>query len=225
MNIIVISLERAKERRERIKSQLKRLNLDAVIMDAVDGQALSESQKNKIIKNPLTGFRDGEKFKPGEIGCIMSTINAIKKAKENGWEEVIIMDDDVILSEDFEKGVKFLFRIIPIDWQHILLGGHIYMMPAPVFQPSVLPTSFKVSGSYCYILRKTAYDTILEELYQMELPVDDAIEKVYLREQKIKSYIFFPFLAYPDINDSYIWNTEATDKKTHASFKYFKNKL
>ena len=64
MNIIVISLERAKERRERIKSQLKRLNLDAVIMDAVDGQALSESQKNKIIKNPLTGFRDGEKFKP-----------------------------------------------------------------------------------------------------------------------------------------------------------------
>jgi len=224
VNIIIISLERAKERREKIRSQFTTLGLNAVIMDAVDGQTLSESQKNKTIKNPFTGFRDGEKFKPGEIGCIMSTINAIKLAKENKWEEVIIMDDDVVLSEDFQKGIKFLFRIVPADWQHIFLGGHIYMMPAPAFQPAVIPSHFKVSGSYCYILRKTAYDILLEELSLFELPVDDAIEKIYLREQTIKSYIFFPFLAYPNIDTSYIWNTESGNK-VHASFKYFKNKL
>ena len=146
-------------------------------------------------------------------------------AKTMGWEHVIILEDDVILSEDFEKGIKLIFKLAEPNWEHILLGAHIYLNAPPVWQPSVNPLNYKVSGAYAYILRKTAYDTILEELYQMELPVDDAIEKVYLREQKIKSYIFFPFLAYPDINDSYIWNTEATDKKTHASFKYFKNKL
>lgn len=166
MNIIILSLERAKERRERIKAQLDALNLDAVIMDAVDGQSLSYSEKNKIIKNPVTGFRDGETFKPGEIGCIMSTIKAIKLAKEKNWEEVIIMDDDVVLSEDFRKGVNFLFRIIPTDWQHIYLGGHIYMAPAPVFQPTVLPLHFKVSGSYCYILKKNAYKILLSELLE-----------------------------------------------------------
>jgi len=223
MNIIVISLERAKERRERIKTQFQKLNLEAIIMDAVDGQNLSEIQLNKSIYNP-NGWRDGEKFKPGEIGCIMSTINAIKLAKENNWEEVIIMDDDVVISEDFQKGIKFLSRIVPGDWQHIFLGGHIYMNPAPVFQPAAIPSYFKVSGSYCYILRETAYDILLEELSLFELPVDDAIEKIYLREQRIKSYIFFPFLAYPNIDTSYIWNTES-ENKVHASFKYFKNKL
>jgi len=224
MNIIVISLERAKERREKIKKQLADLNLEAIIMDAVDGQNLTYSQKDKVIKNPTTGFRDGETFKPGEIGCIMSTINAIKIAKEKNWDEVIIMDDDIVLSEDFQKGVKFLFRIIPSDWQHIFLGGHIYMAPVPVFQPTVIPTYFKVSGSYCYILKKDAYDILLGELSEFELPVDDVIEKISMREQKIKSYIFFPFLVYPDISDSFIWDKTGGDT-IHPSFKYFKNKL
>ena len=224
MNIIVISLERAKERRERITAQLKALNLDAVIMDAVDGATLSDSEKNKTLNNPFTGWRHGEQFRPGEIGCIMSTINAIKLAKEKSWEHVILMDDDIILSEDFKKGINFLFRIIPGDWQHIFLGGHIYFATAPVFQPSVLPTNFKVSGSYCYVLKNSAYDIVLEELSKFELPVDDVYEKICMREQKLKSYIFFPFLAYPIVEDSYIWNRTGGDK-IHASFKYFKNKL
>jgi GR25 family glycosyltransferase involved in LPS biosynthesis len=222
MNIIVISLERAKERRERIKTQLAALNLDAVIMDAVDGQSLSNSEKNKTIKNPTTGFRDGETFKPGEVGCLMSHIKAIKLAKENKWDDVLILEDDVILSEDFNKGIKFLFRIVPSDWEHIYLGGHIYFMAAPVFQPSVLPSMFKISGAYCYFLKKTVYDKVISEMSEMELPADDVFEKLILREQQIKSYIFFPFLAYPDIQNSYIWNINGNEKK-HESYKHFKN--
>jgi glycosyl transferase family 25 len=224
MNIIVISLERAKERREKIKTQLSALNLEAVIMDAIDGQSLAPFQKNKIIKNPTTGFRNGEKFLDGELGCLMSHIKAIKLAKEKNWDEVLILEDDVILSEDFSKGIKFLFRIIPGDWEHIYLGGHIYFMAPPVFQPAILPSYFKISGAYSYFLRKCAYDKVLSEFSEMELPADDIFEKMILREQKLKSYIFFPFLAYPSLENSYIWN-EQNQIKTHQSLKYFKNKL
>jgi GR25 family glycosyltransferase involved in LPS biosynthesis len=224
MNIIVISLERAKERRERIKIQLSSLGLEAMIMDAVDGKFLSDSQKNKIIKNPVTGFRDGETFKPGEIGCLMSHIKAIKLAKEKKWNDVLILEDDVVLSEDFNKGIKFLMRIIPADWEHIYLGGHIYFMAPPVFEPAVLPSQFKISGAYAYFLRKSAYDNVLSEMSYMELPADDVFEKLILREQRMKSYIFFPFLAYPIIENSYIWNIEGNNK-IHASFKYFKNRI
>jgi glycosyl transferase family 25 len=223
MNVIVISLERAKERRERIKSQFEKLGIDGIIMDAVDGEKLSNIQKNKHINNPEGMFRNGEKFLPGEVGCLMSTINAINMARQKNWEYVIIMDDDVILSEDFKKGVNFLFRMVPPDWQHIFLGGHIYLAPAPVFQPSIVQSYFKISGSYCYILNKSAYNIVLNDLLRFELPVDDAFEKIYLKDQKIKSYIFFPFLAYPIQEHSYIWNTEGG--QIHPSFKYFKNKL
>jgi len=223
MNIVVISLERAKERRERVKSQLDALKLDAVIMDAVDGQILLDSQKNKIIKNPFTGFRDGEVFKPGEIGCLMSHIKAIKIAKENKWGDVLILEDDVILSEDFNKGIKILFGMIPSNWEHIYLGGHIYFMAPPVFQPTVIPSSFKISGAYSYFLKKNIFNKVLEEMSTLELPADDVFEKM-IREQQMKSYIFFPFLTYPVTENSYIWNIRG-NTKMHPSFKYFKNKF
>jgi GR25 family glycosyltransferase involved in LPS biosynthesis len=205
-------------------AQLNDLGLDAVIMDAIDGKDLSEEEKNKYINNPLNGWRNGEKFKPGEIGCIMSTIKAIRLAKEKSWEHIIFMDDDIVLSKDFKKGVNFLFKIIPPDWQHIFLGGHIYFQAAPVFQPSVIPVNFEVSGSYCYILRNTCYDLIIDELLKFELPIDDTIKKISLYDQKIKSYIFFPFLAYPELEYSYIWEINLKNE-IHPSLKYFKNKL
>lgn len=223
MNLVVLNLNRAEERRKNMISQFNNIGLQPTIIEAVDGNLLSDNEKNKFINNP-GGWRNGEKFKPGEIGCIRSTINSIELAKKSKWEIVVIMDDDIIISEDFQKGLNFLFRIVPEDWQHIFLGGHIYMHAAPVFQPSVIPTTFKVSGSYCYILKETSYDLVLEELYKIQLPVDDAIEKLYRKDQKIKSYMFFPFLAYPKSDFSYIWNKPA-DTKNHPSIKYFKNKI
>ena len=223
MNIIVISLEKAKERRERITKQLNSLNIDAVIMDAVDGRLLSDNQLNKTIHNPI-GWRTGEKFKPGEIGCIMSHIKALNYAKEHNWEYAIILEDDIVLSEDFVKGIKFLFRILPQNWEHVFLGGHIYMHAPPVFQPSVEKVNFKVSGAYSYIVKNTIYDDLINEYLKIEIPVDDIIEMFTYRTSKIQSYIFFPFLVYPLLNYSYIWE-EDSGGNLHPSFKYFKNKL
>jgi GR25 family glycosyltransferase involved in LPS biosynthesis len=224
MNIIVISLPRAIERREKIVSRLAELKIDATIMDAIDAKDLPAAQLDRTIKNTFVKWRDGEKFKPGEIGCLMSHIKAIKLAKENKWENVIILEDDVILSDEFKKGIKFLCRIIPPDWEHIFLGGHIYLSAPPIFQPSIVPVNFKVSGAYSYILRDKIYDKILGELSLMERPVDDVVEMFTWATNRIRSYIFFPFLAYPDISHSYIWEKEDPNN-IHPSIKYFKNKL
>lgn len=223
MNIIIISLERAKERREKITTQLKALNIDAVIMDAIEGNTLSDKELDKNIINP-GGWRNGEIFRPGEIGCLMSHIKAINYAKENNWDHVIIIEDDTVLSEDFEKGIKFLFRIVPKDWEHVFLSGHIYNQMPPIFQPNIISSNFKISGAYAYIIKNTIYDLLLTELGKMEIPVDDVIEMLTYRTNKIKSYIFFPFLAYASLENSYIWN-EQNQTKTHPSLKYFKNKL
>ena len=69
MNIIVISLERAKERRESIKAQLNALNIDAIIMDAVDGKDLSDEQKQEY-NDRLENFYNeiiGKPFAEGQV--------------------------------------------------------------------------------------------------------------------------------------------------------------
>lgn len=220
MNIIVISLERAKERREAIKSQLASLKLDAIIMDAIDGQNLSDEQKNKKL-HLEGGYRYGELFKPGEIGCTMSHINALKIAKENQWSYVIVLEDDIVLAEDFQKRIKFLFKILPSDWEHIYLSGIPRLdFGYPNLQlMNVVPSIF-TECNLAMIIRNVAYDKIINYLEKFETTADDSYNHLITTKQLI-SYTFYPFVAYAKDNFTYIWDKQL--KREHKSKLYFKN--
>jgi len=221
MNTILVSLKRATDRREEMRSQLSKLDINAIIMDAVDGLSLSDTQLNKTIHNP-GGWRTGEKFRPGEIGCTMSHIKAINIAKENNWEYVILLEDDIIICEDFNKRLDLLFKMVPKNWEHIFLSGHPYGY-SPLIVPSCIPSTFKMSGTYSYILRNIAYEKTLNKLMMMEVPTDDIYEQLIIRDRKLISYTFFPFFTYPKLDYSYIW--DETGDGNHPSFKLFKNKM
>jgi len=221
MNVIVISLKRAKNRREIIKSQLSSLNIDAIVMDAIDGQDLSDDEKNKFIHLP-GGWRFGEKFKPGEIGCTMSHIKALKIAKEKEWPYVIILEDDIILAEDFEKRIKFLFRIIPSDWEHIYLSGIPRLgfgFPNLQFM-NVVPSVF-TECTHSMIIRNTSYDKVIDYLGKFETTTDDSYN--VLIKNGLKSYTFYPFVTYANDDYTYIWDKEV--KREHKSKQYFKNTI
>lgn len=225
MNTIVISLERAKERRERIKAQLEALHLDAFIMDAVDNQNLSEEQKNKFLHLP-NGYREGDKFKPGEIACTMSHIDAIKIAKEKNWPYVIVLEDDVILAEDFEKRIKFLFRILPSDWEHVYISGiprtpgYAILFPAMLQLANVVPSPV-IDCIPATIIKDVAYDKIINYLSKFETTTDDSIIQMIHGFKNLKSYTYFPFCAYVEDDFTYIWDEKL--KREHKSKQYFKN--
>lgn len=221
MNIIVISLERAKERRERMISQLSDLDLDATIMDAIDNLNLSEEEKNKKL-HLIEGYRYGESFKPGEIACTMSHIKALEIAKSNDWEYAIILEDDIILAEDFQKRIKFLFRILPPDWEHVYLSGIPRLgFSWPNLQlMNVVPSVF-TECTHSMIIRNIAYDKVIDYLKKFETTTDDSYN--VLIGNGLKSYTFYPFVTYAEDDFTYIWDHEL--KREHKSKQYFKNKL
>jgi len=224
MNIVVISLEKAKERRVRISSQLKSLGIEAIIMDAIDGQTLSDKEKDKKL-SLVGGYRYGENFTAGEIGCLMSHTNALKIANEKGWEYVIVIEDDVILAEDFERRVKLLFRMLPRDWEHVYLSG--FPRTPREFDPLIKMLHIEPSGIIDCIpitmYRNTAYNKVISYLEKFETTADDAIINMIFNKKNLKSYTYFPFAGYVDDNYTYIWNHEL--EREHKSKKYFKNKL
>jgi len=221
MNIIVISLKRAPDRREKMQQQLSKLNIDAVIIDAVDGQNLSEEEKNKKLHLP-GGYRFGEIFKPGEIGCTMSHINALRMAKEKSWSHLIVLEDDIVLAEDFEKRIKFLFKIIPSNWEHIYLSGiprfGLNKPPTLSFM-NVVPSIF-TECTLSMIIRDTAYDKIIDYLNKFETTTDDSYNYL-IRSGQLTSYTFYPFVTYANDNFTYIWDHKLT--REHISKQYFKN--
>jgi len=221
--IIVISLKRANERRDLIKKQLEAFNIDAMIMDAVDAQDLSEEQKNKKLHMP-NGWRFGESFEPGEIACLMSHKKAIETAKENKAPYVIVLEDDVIFAEDFTKRIKFLLKILPQNWEHVYLSG------APKFNLQYLPNlqfmnvvpSIITDGAFSIMIRDTAYDKVISELSTFKSTSDDIYGRMILDKQLV-SYTFYPFVTYTDDDFTYIWNEPVN--REHKSKKYFKSKL
>jgi len=221
-NIIVINLIRAKERKELIAKQFNDLNLKYHLLEAVDGNELSEDQKNKYLNNP-GGWRDKELFKPGELGCILSHIKAVQYAKDNNLEYAIILEDDVNLSKSFEKGInKALNAKNNLDL--IYLGAHIYNNRPPLIIPSLSPLTYKVSGSYSYIIKKEIYDIFINEFSNLDVPADDIMEKLYLRKKIIKAGIFFPFIVYPSVGMSYIWGKQYSPLP-HLSLQFFSDTL
>ncbi len=223
MNIIVISLERAKERREKISSQCHNLGLNPLIMDAVDGQKLSLDQLNKKI-HLINGYRFGDQFKPGEIACTMSHIKALEIASDEKWPYLIVLEDDVILAEDFEKRVKFLFKIIPQDWEHVYLSGipRLGFMKPPMLEfMNVVPTIF-TECTHSMIIRNNAFQKVIDYLSKFETTTDDSYNYI-ISSNKLKSYTFYPFVTYAYDEYTYIWDRKI--EREHKSKLYFKNKL
>lgn len=224
MNIIVISLERAKERRERITAQLKALNIDAVIMDAIDGKTLSEDELNKTIHLPR-GWRFSEKFMPGEIGCTMSHIKALKIAKVKDWDNVIIFEDDITIAEDFEKRINLLLKMVPKNWEHIYLSGTPHFNSFFCYSFTQLIPSVRTDCLHSYMINKSAYDKIITKYKTFITTTDDMIIDMIFREKNLISYTYFPFVTHANSNYSYIWNKAAGHNIKNESKNYFANKI
>ena len=113
-------------------------------------------------------YVDGEQTTPTHIGIGRSHLKCIRKAIENGWDSVVIMEDDVQFRP---KAREYLLKAIehaPPGWD-ILLGG-VY------FAHTIVPTNEYWSriGHFCglhfYIVNSKAYETILgyEESYHID---------------------------------------------------------
>jgi len=222
MEIIVISLERALDRRILIKEQLDNLSLDYFILDAIDGEKLSIEEKNKKI-HLLNGYRFGEIFKPGEIACTMSHIKAIKIAKENNLNNFIVLEDDVILAKDFLKRINILKKIVPKKWEHIYLSGIPNVEPpaSNLVFPSILSSVF-TQCTHSMMINSVAYNKIIDKLSLFETTTDDIYCNL-IQMNNLISYTYYPFVTYANADYTYIWNTKITTP--HPSKKYFKNKI
>lgn len=222
-NIIVISLERAKERREKMIKQLDNLKLNYVILDAIDAQTLGDKEKDKIITKGR--WRVGEQFQPGEIGCTMSHINALKFAKEKQWPYVIVFEDDITIADDFKKRIDYLFKILPKDWEHVYLSGK--PDKPPMFTDLLLlnvKKSIFTQQIHSIIINASVYDKIINELSTFETTTDD-IYSYMIVENKLVSYTYYPFVTHANSKYSYIWNKSAGHNIENISKKYFKNNI
>ncbi|VDI31941.1 collagen beta-1,O-galactosyltransferase [Mytilus galloprovincialis] len=126
--VYMINLLRRPERRQRMLDAFKELGIQAKIIDAVDGKQLNDTYLDQLGIEMLPGFLDPYGKRPltmGEIGCFLSHYFIWKDIEAQGYENVIIFEDDVRFEPYFKTKLKRMMadaeRTVP-NWDLIYVG-------------------------------------------------------------------------------------------------------
>ena len=132
LNKLVINLPSRRDRLENVQTQLK--GVDYTIIDGV------------VAHKPL-------------LGIARAHLNCIEYAKVNNWQEVLIIEDDLILRPNFETYLNHALYNMPNDWE-ILLGG-LYNKKGLIKYNDWWDRVGEFRGLHFYIVNQSAYDKIL----------------------------------------------------------------
>ena len=201
--IYCINLDRRTDRWEDIcLPQFKKLGLEVERFSAVDGLTLD--------------LPHGHRYNCELAGC-HSHLNALQKAKDDGVDKLLLLEDDVVFIENVNERFNEVINNVPTNWEYLFFGGnHIEGFSG------VAPGVVKINRSYAIHacgIKKESYDVMIRHLkikinmvmkdltiyHQPSVAADYFLGDLH---RSLNTYCFLPHLAWQasghsDINDEY----------------------
>jgi glycosyl transferase, family 25 len=175
LRIVVISLIRSPHRREKVQSELSKINLDWSFLDAIDGSQLqfplAEYQSRKVKR--LLGYD----LTKNEIGCFLSHKKAWQTCLESN-QVTLIFEDDFILLPHFEKTVEILLTEFH-DWNLIRLqslANSSHAIIKVIGDVSIVKNLTDEVGATAYIIKPEAAKILIEHAVDIYEPLDHFLE-------------------------------------------------
>lgn len=113
--VVVINLDRRKDRWEAIQEKFAKINWpfkEPERFSAYDGDKLPVP----------VGWTQGS----GTWGCMLSHREILSRAIQDGLDNVLILEDDIFFAPDFENRIVSFIKGIPMNWDQIMLGGQYF---------------------------------------------------------------------------------------------------
>ena len=160
--VLYINLDRDKERRKLMEKEMERIGIPA--------------QRFKAIQN-----------KNGWAGSTLSHRRCVEIAKEKGWKNVLIFEDDIFFIKDKMQTYKELRKALKKECDILYLGLTVDTEQEPE------EDIYRVNGGwglYAYIVNKSCYDKILglmpddpEKISQKERTVSDVVVRDHIHPE------------------------------------------
>lgn len=174
--IYCINLDRRTDRWEKCKAEFDKFGIEVERFSALDGNTLTYNN---------------QRLKSGEVGLIRSNLELIKKAKENKYKNILIFEDDVEFTNNFNEKFEKYIKQVPEDWSFLYLGGNHVGGTVPINR-----NLHRVIHSYtthAFAINAKIYDVIIDVLQKETEPVDVTYA---LLQKNNPSYVFRPHLAW-----------------------------
>ena len=205
---IVISLERRKDRSERVFKHLEDRGIKNIYaLPAYDGAKITPgivkitppARSYFSFSDEISGQRVNH-LNRFQVGCALSHISALKFAKMLKAERALIVEDDVEFEEDIVKRLDSLKEETKdLDWEHIYLGGALRgwagQVSVPVSEHLIKPGF--TDGLQAYLVQGKGFDKIANAMLSFKTTNDDSINDIMFREDDpLKAFMHVPKLAY-----------------------------
>ncbi|XP_044295659.1 inactive glycosyltransferase 25 family member 3 [Varanus komodoensis] len=215
--VFLINLVRRPDRKERMLAALLELEIDSVVVPAVDGSALNSSDIKKLGVDLLPGYYDpfaGRTLTKGEVGCFLSHHRVWQEIVARGLERSIVLEDDVRFEAYFKKRLLRLMaevEQVQLDWDLIYLGRKQVNSEdeAPVEDVRNLVVPEYSYWTLAYVISQQGAQKLLDaQPISKMLPVDEFLPIMYdkhpneeykkhFSQRDLRAFSVHPLLAYP----------------------------
>lgn len=193
-NIYVLNLDKDTTKLENISEKLDKYNIQFTRFSAVDGNIIEFDDNQEFIHG------HGNIENRYALACLLSHKEIIKDAINKQYNKILILEDDVMISPDFQIHLQNIRDIK--EWKMLYLGGSQYNWQDIQY---VLDNNFYYSkqtyGTFAYAIDKSLFDEILN--FNTEKAIDHqltALQESYYRQ----CYTFYPNIFISDVNSSSI---------------------
>jgi glycosyl transferase family 25 len=216
----VINLDRAPERLARVRAQLQQLQLPFTRLAAVDARALTPEQR-AALDEPAYRRKHGMSPVPGELGCYLSHVEAMRSFLASDAAFALVLEDDVLLKPSLPAVLQGLMQHAE-RWDMVKLSAvhrgtpMPYLEVAPGHQLAVMLSRCTAASAYVVNRRAaTAYLRAPDGLLPMQLPYDHVYDQGWRFGLKVR--LVTPT---PCGHDEQIASTIGATSATNASRKF-----
>ena len=191
--IFCLTLKDTPKRREYAEQHFKQHGLEVEFFDGINGAKFGLRTTIPYKDDNL----DGPDYfiKQGRIGCLLSHYMLWQTLWHLPYEEILILEDDAFLCENFQERFLEFKKQLPDDWQYVFVG-HCCLPPEDYqikLTDNIITTTHAPMCTHAYMIKKSSIPILLDTNHQAWSAVDIQIQKKTLKI--LKHYVFMPPLV------------------------------
>lgn len=172
-NVHAICLADSPGRTERLSNHLKLVGIQWTYFEGIDAQRWGLSTVNRY---PLDGGDwQAQEVPQKHVGLHLSHYMLWRVMEYTGMEEMTILEDDVIFSQDWESQYKAARQAVPDDWDFLMIGSGLTENKPRRHVAGNVWEIFWPMTTHAYIIRKKALKLTLETQRYSYAPIDLAL--------------------------------------------------
>lgn len=195
--IYCINLDRRPDRWAECEEIFKKHGLEVERVSAVDGNP----------DNIHVTATDGRVVKPGMVGCALSHAKVCKLAKEAGYNQILILEDDIDFADNLNAEFERYILQVPANWQLLYTGGnHLGHHNVKTISENCVRI-FNTYTTHFIGMKKGMYDVMLS---RVPAKITNPIDVIYAEWQRqYEAYCIVPHLSWQRTSFSDIENCVA----------------